>query len=216
VANGLIYFGSNDNNIHALNAHTGTNIWTYQTGGDVVSSPAIADDTVFVGSHDNNLYALNATSGTLLWKYKTLEKVVSSPAVANGAVYFGSYDHLIYAIGESSPSLQTSQISFTASGLPQNTNWTITVEGQTKSSTSDTILFNLQNGTYSFSVTPPTDYVSFPSSGTITVNSANVNEQITFSSSIEGFPWSIIVSLVVVTILFLLPLVVFVFRRRKK
>ncbi|TET28854.1 MAG: hypothetical protein E3J73_00245, partial [Candidatus Bathyarchaeum sp.] len=215
VADGLVYVGSNDDNIYALDASTGTVIWNYTTGDDVASSPAVADGVVFVGSNDKNLYALNASSGTLLWSYTTLEKVVSSPAVANGAVYFGSYDHLVYAIGDSSPSPQTYEVSFSASGLPQGANWTVTFNGQTKSSTSDTIMFNMQNGDYSFSVVGPVDYAASPSSGTVTVNSANVNQQITLTSSVQDFPWLLVASLFVVVMIFLIAPGAFVLRRRK-
>ena len=76
-------------------------MWNYTTGGDVASSPAVAEGVVFVGSYDKKVYALDASSGALLWSYTTLDKVISSPAVADGAVYFGSYDHLVYAFGPS-------------------------------------------------------------------------------------------------------------------
>ena len=93
ISNGLVYIGSTDHNIYALNATTGKKVWNYTTGGFVLSSPAVASDTVFVGSFDNNTYALNATTGTLLWK-KTIGHgycLQSSPAVYGGLVYTGSY-----------------------------------------------------------------------------------------------------------------------------
>ena len=73
--------------------------WNYQTGGYVLSSPAIgADGTVYFGSHDYKLYALNP-SGTLLWSYTTGGAIYSSPALApDGTVYIGSDDYKVYAI----------------------------------------------------------------------------------------------------------------------
>ena len=35
VANGIVYIGSDDHKIYALNAETGALIWNYTTGGDV-------------------------------------------------------------------------------------------------------------------------------------------------------------------------------------
>jgi outer membrane protein assembly factor BamB len=99
VAEGVLYVGSGDDSIYALNAATGALIWHFKTNGDVASSPAIADNILYVGSYDGNLYALNATTGSYLWSYTTSDMVVSSPAVANGIVYVGSYDHVIYAFG---------------------------------------------------------------------------------------------------------------------
>ena len=63
VANGIVYVGSLDHNVYALNANTGTKVWSYTTGYWVVSSPAVANGIVYVGSNDHNVYALNAKPG---------------------------------------------------------------------------------------------------------------------------------------------------------
>ena len=80
------------------NVSNGKLVWNYTTGGDVWSSPAVANGTVYVGSDDHNVYAINATTGTKLWNYTTGGAVLSSPAVVNGVVYVGSNDTNIYAI----------------------------------------------------------------------------------------------------------------------
>ncbi len=155
---------------------------------------------------------MNATTGAQLWNYKTGDAVVSSPAVANGIVYVGSYDHIVYAIGDYSPSPQTYQVSFVASGLPEETSWTVTFNDQTKSSSSYTINFEVQSGDYSFSVVAPADYMASLSSGTVTVNS-NINQQIMFSSVVQD-SWWILVSLLLV-VLFLVAIALLVLYRRK-
>ena len=66
-----VYIGSGDGKVYALNAANGKYIWSYQTQGNVASSPAVADGMVFVGSYDGNLYALNAVNGKLVWSYLT-------------------------------------------------------------------------------------------------------------------------------------------------
>ena len=81
-----------------LSATTGLLLWSYTTGGQVQSSPAVANGAVYVGSEDKNVYALNATTGAKLWSYATGDFVHSSPAVANGVVYVGSWDHNVYAL----------------------------------------------------------------------------------------------------------------------
>ncbi len=104
MANGVVYVGSGDN-IYALNATTGTLLWSYTTGDWVFSSPAVANGVVYVGSRDGNVYALNASTGTLLWSYATGEYVDSSPAVANGVVYVGSENNNVYALNASTGTL---------------------------------------------------------------------------------------------------------------
>jgi outer membrane protein assembly factor BamB len=67
VANGVVYVGAVDHNVYALNATTGAKLWSYTTGNDVYSSPAVANGVVYVGSEDGNVYALNASTGVKLW-----------------------------------------------------------------------------------------------------------------------------------------------------
>ena len=98
VANGVVYVGSDDNKVYALNAATGIKIWSYSTGGSVVSSPAVVNGVVYVGSEDDNVYALNAATGVKIWSYETGDEVDSSPAVVNGIVYIGSDDYNVYAL----------------------------------------------------------------------------------------------------------------------
>lgn len=106
VANGVVYFGSYDKNLYALNATTGVLLWKYATGSPIsYSSPAVANGTVYIASQDKNLYALNATSGVLLWKYTTGGDINSSPTVANGVVYLTSYDDYIYALNATTGAL---------------------------------------------------------------------------------------------------------------
>ena len=74
-------------------------LWSYQTGFNVRSSPAVADGKVFVGSSDNKVYCLDASDGSLIWTYQTGGDVRSSPAVADGKVFVGSRDDKIYCFG---------------------------------------------------------------------------------------------------------------------
>ena len=98
VANGVLYVGSTDNNVYALDASTGALLWSYNTGPISDSSPAVANGVVYVGTYDFNVYALDASTGALLWSYPTGNVVSSSPTVANGVVYVGSDDHNVYAL----------------------------------------------------------------------------------------------------------------------
>ena len=101
VSVNVIYFGSNDTNIYALNPD-GTLKWYYSTGDAVRSSPAVDEEgTVYIGSDDDRLYALNP-DGTLKWSYLTGDDVISAPAVdpdvdEEEAIYVGSYDYYLYA-----------------------------------------------------------------------------------------------------------------------
>jgi outer membrane protein assembly factor BamB len=102
VANGVVYVGSVEGIVYALNANTGARLWSFATGREVESSPAIANGVVYVGSDDGNLYALNASTGAKLWSVAINTNfppsgflMPSSPAVVNGVVYVGAGDNVV-------------------------------------------------------------------------------------------------------------------------
>lgn len=106
VWNGVVYFGSSDGNVYALDANSGELKWKFKTGDVVHSSPAIANGTLYIGSWDTYLYALDAASGNQKWRFKTGDDPVahnhigiqSSPALMDGVVFIGSRDSFAYAI----------------------------------------------------------------------------------------------------------------------
>jgi outer membrane protein assembly factor BamB len=101
VANGMVYFGSDDHNLYALNASTGQKLWTFPTNDAIRSSPAIVNGLVYFGSNDYSVYALDASTGQKIWNFQTGDAIKSSPAVANGLVYVSSDDHNLYALDAS-------------------------------------------------------------------------------------------------------------------
>ena len=107
--NGIVYVGSADNNIYAINGETGVITWKYQTGGAInSSSPAIdVNGIVYIGSYDGYLYAFdtktinpdNGSTWVPKWKFQTKGAIASSPAIApDGTIIFGSTDGNIYAV----------------------------------------------------------------------------------------------------------------------
>ena len=56
---GLVYFGSRDGRLYALDAKTGAKAWEFATAGPVDSSPWPAAGVIYVGSDDGCLYALH-------------------------------------------------------------------------------------------------------------------------------------------------------------
>jgi len=81
-----------DFKVYALDEATGALKWSFPTGGNLQSSPAIGSDgTVYVGSWDKHVYALNGVTGALKWTQVTGDLVVSSPAIASdGSIYVDS------------------------------------------------------------------------------------------------------------------------------
>ena len=104
VSNGVVYIGSDDNNVYALDAsNISKKLGSYTTGNYVTSSPAVSNGVVYIGSYDRNVYALNASNiSQSLGSYDTGSySIGSSPAVSNGVVYIGSEDNKVYALNAS-------------------------------------------------------------------------------------------------------------------
>ncbi len=100
VADGVVYVGSGNGDVYALDAATGAELWSYATSSGAgkagASSPAVADGVVYVGS-DSGVYALSAATGAVLWNGGPAF-AAASPTVANGVVYTGSAFRQIYAL----------------------------------------------------------------------------------------------------------------------
>jgi len=109
IVNNIVYAGSQDKNIYAINAQNGDLIWKYATGGPIISSPAVADGKVFIVSEDGYVYCLDPNKGALEWQTFVDSNLTftfgdlvlkSSPVISNGMVYIGSLDGNLYAINE--------------------------------------------------------------------------------------------------------------------
>ena len=101
VVGGVVYIGSDDGKVYAIDASTGQKMWAFATSGPVESSPTVVGGVLYIGSDDFNVYAINASTGQKMWAFLTGSYVLSSPAVVNGVVYVGSQDHNVYAINAS-------------------------------------------------------------------------------------------------------------------
>ncbi len=103
----------------------------------------------------------------------------------------------------------TYTVTFTESGLPTGTNWSVDLNGTTHSSTTTTVTFQEVAGSYPYTVSSAASgYVASPASGTVTVTSSGGSETITFStsSSTSGFlglsnlDWAVIGVVIVLVI----------------
>ncbi|MFE7620883.1 PQQ-binding-like beta-propeller repeat protein [Streptomyces sp. NPDC057496] len=98
VANGVVYFGSNDRNLYALDAATGKERWSLDTGNVLYSTSVVVGDLVYVGTYDNGLYAVDAETGKKRWVFAAGGSECASPVVVDGVVYVGSGDEHFYAV----------------------------------------------------------------------------------------------------------------------
>ena len=60
----MVYVGSADANVYALDAGTGALLWKCGTGNQVYCSPAVADGVVYISSWDHNTHAFGLPGGS--------------------------------------------------------------------------------------------------------------------------------------------------------
>ena len=60
IAHSVVYVGSHDGSLYALNGSTGELIGRYQIDASVVSSPTVSDGVGYVGTWDGYVYAIGA------------------------------------------------------------------------------------------------------------------------------------------------------------
>ncbi len=114
----ILYFGSWDGKLYALDVRTRKPKWTFSTGGELKGGPVYSNGTIFFGSYDNRMYAVDARTGRLRWSTAGEANFYSTPALAYGRVYVGNTDGRVYAFGARSGNLlwATSTGSYVYSG----------------------------------------------------------------------------------------------------
>ncbi len=122
VAEGIVYVGSDDGHLYALDAQNGSLKWKFATQGIVRSKPALVGTYIYFASDDGYLYAVNVQSATQVWRtdignfvprdqreklgsspdHTGFDYFQSSPVVGDGQVYIGSLDGNVYAVASDS------------------------------------------------------------------------------------------------------------------
>lgn len=101
IAGGLVYVGSTDNAVYAIDLATGVQRWKFETKDMVEAPPLFLDGRVYVGSSDFFFYALDAADGALAWKHETKDQILGGAnwfrdADGRARLLVGSYDANVY------------------------------------------------------------------------------------------------------------------------
>jgi len=148
----------------------------------------------FINLPKSNTYLYMNGNTMILWiPYSLVNEsefpwVFATDYVQNSPIYNPNYrleagqGFVSYYYSSKSPtSFIPYTVNFSENGLPIGTEWSATLNGMTKTSTTSIITFRIPNGTYYFSIEPIRGYLASPSSGYVTVNGTNISEVITFS-----------------------------------
>jgi outer membrane protein assembly factor BamB len=91
VADGVVYIGSYDRHLYALDAESGELEWRFELEDRMDGTPAVVDGVVYFGSFDKRVYAVDAMTGEKIWSFWTGGIVRSSPTVIGDVVFVGSH-----------------------------------------------------------------------------------------------------------------------------
>lgn len=80
--------------------------WKFQTGGQVIASPAVTNGVAYIASTDGNLYSVDLETGAQKWKLALGVRATASPAVDHGTVYLGTYSGRFYAVDAATGTLK--------------------------------------------------------------------------------------------------------------
>ena len=94
-----VILGGRDKRLHCIDRASGKGVWTFQTRGEVESSPVVCGDAIIVGSADGRLYCVALADGKERWADEIGASVTASPAVADGRIVVGAEDGSVYCFG---------------------------------------------------------------------------------------------------------------------
>jgi len=105
VHDGIIYVGSRDGRVVAINASSREQQWQWPDTDAlrslVYTTPKVLGDLVYVGTYSGLVYALTIDRGAERWVYPrtgSIGAIVGTPVVVNETIYISSSDGRVYAL----------------------------------------------------------------------------------------------------------------------
>ena len=128
----------------------------------------------------------NATSNSQTISFLESNGTYSYSIIAASAGYYASPSSGSVAVNGAAETVEVTftqtayPVEFRETGLPAGTTWSVTLNGQTTTSSSEMITFLEPNGVYQYSVGEVAGYVLPSTTGTVTISDSSVNVSITF------------------------------------
>jgi outer membrane protein assembly factor BamB len=106
VVGDILYVGSSDGNLYALDAVYGEKKWEFNTGGKIWTSPVVEDGVIYISNYEKKLFAVSADSGTMIWSAELPSSIASSPSVSADSIFVGTFDNRLYAVDKTTGSVK--------------------------------------------------------------------------------------------------------------
>ena len=107
IAHGILYIGSTDGKLYALDAKAWGIKWVFDAGDAIRYSATVFGDRVYFSARNNKVYALDARTGEKLWEFKSKNWMDAPPIVADNTVYVGAFPSKIYLLNAGTGTLES-------------------------------------------------------------------------------------------------------------
>jgi YVTN family beta-propeller protein len=178
---GFSLSGTND---FIVNPTTGALVANISIGADPNGiAPEPGSNRLFATGGNGTLSVVNGVTGEILLSTSLPPDsyplgVVYDPSTNQALVVDWGSNAVSYLIPE-----DVYPVTFSESGLPSGTTWSVTLNGSTNLSASGTLTFAEPNGTYPFTIGGIPGYTVATPTGYVTVNGTNVTVAIRFATA---------------------------------
>ena len=99
LLDGVLYCGSGDGGVYAIDATTGAKLWRHEAGAAVYSGIGQSGrNTLLFGTMDGSIVLLDRVAKRETLRVKTGGGVVTTPIVSGGRIIAGSRDYMLYGL----------------------------------------------------------------------------------------------------------------------
>ena len=106
IANGILYIGSTDGKLYALDAKRWGIKWVFDAGDAIRYSATVLGNRVYFSARNNKVYALDAKTGEKLWEFKSKGWMDAPPIAVESRVYIGAFPSKIYLLNARTGALE--------------------------------------------------------------------------------------------------------------
>lgn len=104
VVEDILYTGSANGDLYALNIETGEEIWSVSGFGHLENSGAVSGDVIVAGGYSRSVKAMDRHTGNEIWSFETENTIQAAPLIVDKRVYIATYQ-AVYALDLDSGSL---------------------------------------------------------------------------------------------------------------
>jgi outer membrane protein assembly factor BamB len=96
----VVYIGSDDKNLYALDLAGGNEKWHYTAGAPIGAPASVADGFVYVGDVDGMFYCIDAATGKERWKFETSGEISGGANFSGDSILIGCGDGTLYCLSK--------------------------------------------------------------------------------------------------------------------